>query len=97
MIGKPVQGYKLSRPLISTSGVVGRTHLLHGGRFFQVFWAGFGWFLASSSLFFFVSLVFTFRFPMHLPRLPPVAGGMAMVFVDDLFLPLMSTSYIHFS
>ena len=30
-----------------------------------------------------------FRFSMKLPRpLPPVAGGMAMAFVDDLFLPL---------
>ena len=40
--------------------------------------------------------MFTFRFPMHLPRPPPVAGDMMMVFVDDFFLPLKAGSSFHF-
>ena len=42
--------------------------------------------MASSVLFFFSFLILAFRFSVHLPRLPPpVAGGMAMTFVDAFF------------
>ena len=35
---------------------------------------------------------------MHLPRPPPAVGDMAMVFVDDFFLPLKAgSSFIFFT
>ena len=72
------------------------THLWHRTRF-QSYRLGFRWFLTCPALFFFSFLIFTFHFSMHLPRLlPPVAGDMAMAFIDDFFLPLQARSSFHF-